>query len=401
MATLIIRLTGIDTRFVSGLLAPPRRGTAVADRIVIEAHTAAKSTAFSEATRQAGVPLLIDPQTFYLPDHQHPADPWALLPFATPAPVSVSDLMNLGRADRLIAETIEFQLSHHASAVIAPYIHIESATDGWTEVQALLYRRTRRYLDQTGVRLPVLAPVALSWRLLDRTRWPASLDRLIAALAQLAPDEVALAASKVHTGAHVERRLADLCATVARLGRRWPVLAWRQGLFGEACVAAGAVGYETGIGWGERCDLRQRMAQHRRPPGDGGAARPIYSEVLGASLPKRTLQAVINEPIVGPKLTCLDPRCCPHGKRDLIGDARSHAVAARSRRLAAVSAAAHPRWAWQLLAGQASEAILLGERINLLAARGVAPTRVDLTGFRAIEVTAKARRQQTGRHHAA
>ena len=43
------------------------------------------------------------------------------------------------------------------------------------------------------------------------------------------------------------------------------MLAWQQGLLGEACVALGARGYETGLGWREACDLRKAMSSRARP----------------------------------------------------------------------------------------------------------------------------------------
>ena len=221
--------------------------------------------------------------------------------------------MNVGCVDRLVANVIDFQLATGASAVITPYVHIGSATDGWSEVQALLFRRSRRYLDERQIRLPVIAPIALSWRLLGRTQWAGVLDRLVVALNQLGPTEVALAGSKVHSGVHADHRLADMYAATAHLSRSWPIIAWRQGLFGEACVAAGAVAYESGIGWGETCDLPQRMSGHRSPPSDGFGARPVYVDRLGLSLPKRTVQALISDGSLAARLTHMNMSCCPTG----------------------------------------------------------------------------------------
>ncbi len=210
---------------------------------------------------------------------------------------------------------------------MAPYVHVERPGDGWAQVQALLYRRTRRYLDAQRLHLPILAPVALSWKLVSRTSWPAALDGLIDALRILAPDEVALAASKIDQGAHPDLRLAGLYATIGHLRRHWPVIAWQQGILGEACVAAGAAGYESGIGWRERCDLRTRMAGHRSTSSKdgGGPLRPVYIAALGRSIPKKTVLAALTDPVAGPQLICMDPHCCPTGRLVLTGDARAHA----------------------------------------------------------------------------
>jgi hypothetical protein len=402
MSELIIRLTGQDTKLLPQLTpagaAPRPPGMS---RVVVDAPTAVKTTAIRDAARQMGLPYLIDPLTFYIADHQHPGDPWARLPFAKPDIVTVADLNNSTAADQFVAETLEFQLDHGATQLIAPYVHVERADDGWAGVQALLHRRTRDYLTANNIAVPVLAPVALSWRLLSRVRWVDALDPLAAALGELAPADVALAASRVHEGVHADHRVADLLAVTGELASRYSVIAWRQGLFGEASVAAGAAGYETGIGWGERCDLRDRMADRRTPPEDGFSARPVYIHNLGASLPKRSLTALMTNPAMAAQLTCLDPSCCPSGKHALLGDARAHAVRARAARLVAVDAAGHPRWAWKLIADRAHRSLDLAAAVNTLANRGVVPLRTDVIGHAALATVADARRQNTGRGRAA
>lgn len=124
-------------------------------------------------------------------------------------------------------------------------------------------------------------------------------DPLLAALDALQPAEVALAVSKIDQGAHPEDRLADLYAVIERLRRRrLPVLMWNQGTLGEACVAAGAAGDETGIGWRERCDLRAGMSDYRphRPAASAPAPSTCHREARGrwrrpVSPPLGTLQA--------------------------------------------------------------------------------------------------------------
>lgn len=402
MSELIIRLTGQDTNLLPQLTpAGASSRTPGMSRVVVDAPVAAKTTAIRAAARQLGLPYLIDPLTFYLADHQHPGDPWARLPFAKPDIVTVAELNNTAAADRFVAATLEFQLDHGATQLIAPYVHVERADDGWAGVQALLYRRTRQYLIANDIAVPVLAPLALSWRLLSRVRWADALDPLAAALGELTPADVALAASRVHEGVHADHRVADLLAVTGQLASRHSVIAWRQGLFGEASVAAGAAGYETGIGWGERCDLRDRMAGRRTPAGDGFSARPVYVHNLGASLPKRSLTALMTIPAMAARLTCLDPSCCPNGKQAMLGDARAHAVRARTARLAAVDAAGHPRWAWKLVADRAHQSLDLACAVNTLANRGVAPLRTDTIGHAALATVADARRQNAGRGRAA
>jgi hypothetical protein len=292
--------------------------------VVLDAPEAAKTTAIRAAAQRLGLPYLIDPLTFLLSDRQHQGDAWARLPFPAPGIVTVSDLNNTAAADRLVAATLEFQLVHGATQLTAPYLHVERADDGWAGVQALLYRRTRHYLTTKDIAMPVLAPLALSRRLLGRVRWSDALEPLIAALRDLAPDDVALAGSRVHQGVRADQRLTDLLAATGELASRFSVIAWRQGLFGEAAVVAGAAGYETGVGWGERCDPRGRMAVLRTPAVDGFSARPVYVHNLGSSLPKRSLTKLMTIPAMAARLACMDQRCCPGGKHSLLADARGH-----------------------------------------------------------------------------
>ena len=88
---------------------------------------------------------------------------------------------------------------------------------------------------------------------------------MMRALADLAPREVALAASKIDDGAHPDERAMDLILMVEQLRRDHSVILWQQGRLGELGIAAGAHGYETGIGWHERCDLLSPTSGPRVP----------------------------------------------------------------------------------------------------------------------------------------
>jgi len=200
-----------------GLLESAAARPQAPDRVVVDAHTADVHPEIAGTARQAGLPMLIDPETFYLQGQQHPGDPWARLPFAAAAPTTVAGLLDDGRAGRLVAESLEFQLARGATALIAPYVHVERAGDGWAEVQVVLHQQTRHYLDAQGLNLDVIAPVAMGWRLVGRTAWPQAMDRIMVGLQELAPTEVALAASKIDQGAHPDQRLADLYAAIGRM----------------------------------------------------------------------------------------------------------------------------------------------------------------------------------------
>ena len=267
MADLLIRASSNDAvllRRVFGFDGHPR-AAAVPNRIVVDAHTVARTDAISDIARRAGVPFLVDPQTYLLQDRQHDGDKWASLPFADPAIWTPGEALSPTKRDALIRESINHQVTHGATSIIAPYVHLEKATSGWIDVQAQLWLDTRRYLDKEGLALPVVAVLAPGWRLLHPIQGQKALASVFGALETLTPHEVALAASRVAAGVDPGSRLMDLVLMIERLKARYPLIAWQQGVLGEACISAGAIGYETGIGWREKCDLQNTMAQHRRP----------------------------------------------------------------------------------------------------------------------------------------
>jgi len=172
-------------------------------------------------------------------------------------------------------------------------------------------------------------------------------------------------------------------------------------------VVAGAHGYETGIGWNERGDLRAKMFSHRAEPspGSGFGARPVFIPAVGRSIPKKAVLALLDESTFRPTLICPDPGCCPNGAYALTGDARAHAVNRRRTQLTALADTEHPRWAWQHLSRHASRGLRLARRINALAETPIGQTagltKIDLRALRAIHVTADVRRRTAPRRRAA
>lgn len=403
MADLVIRAGGGDVALMERVLAatPGRRP----HRVVVDAHAAPRMGRVAAAARGAGIPFLVDPQTHFLQDFQHAADPWAQLPFGAAQPCTPAELLQPGRLDILAAAVVEHQLSCGATGIIAPYVHLERPGDGWADVQVQLWRATGRCLEQHGIKVEVVAVIALGWRLLDRSTWPAALRPLIAALHDdLHPAEVAVAASRVDGGVRPAARLASFVAVIRQLRRQhWPVLAWQQGLLGEAAVAAGAAGYECGIARRERCDLTAHMRTRRWPanPSAGRAARAVYTAALRRSVPKRSLEELVRrEPRIAAQLTCLDAACCPAGQVALLSDARAHAMAARRRGLDLVTQASHAAWKWNHLAREATAALDLAAQVNAAAQRGPGINRIEIGALTATLVYADNRRQTLGRRAA-
>lgn len=400
MVELLVRAGVQDTALMERVLAGHRERRP--SRVVVDAHAAAASPRLTAAAVAAGVPFLVDPQTHYLQDYQHPSDPWAQLPYGHPEISTPADLLAPGRADEVTSAAIEHQVAHGATMLLPPYVHITRADDGWTQVQAAMWSATRRSLDRGGINLPVLAVLALGWRLIERPTWPQTLDPLLRSLATLSPAEVALAASKVDAGAHPEHRISSMVAVVERISGAYPVIAWQQGTLGETAVAAGAIGYECGIGWRERCDLGSHMTQRRRPSADtAGLARPVYIDPLRRSLPKATIRALTAKPGIIAELTCLDPTCCPNGRRALLEDARAHAITSRLRSLHDLMEPAHPAWRWHHLARTARSGLALADRINTVTARSGDVSRIETAALHATLSLADHRRQTLRRRDVA
>jgi hypothetical protein len=102
MAELLIRASTQDAALLRRIygLDGHEAASARPTRVVVDAHVPASSRGadVAMAARQAGVPFLVDPQTFYLQGTQHAADPWALLPYGRPDKLS----------DRLVRSSVIF-----------------------------------------------------------------------------------------------------------------------------------------------------------------------------------------------------------------------------------------------------------------------------------------------------
>lgn len=397
MPELLIRPSGGDVALVERLYAPGAIGMASPQRLVLDAVTAMRRPGFALVARRAGVPVLVDPQTTYLQARQHDGDEWADLPYGTSEQLSASQLLDPARQRQVVEASVRHQLQHGATAVLAPSVHIATLDEGLIQVQQQMLARTRRYLDSEGLRLPLIAVLDVGWRLLDRTSWPTGLGALAVAADGAQVDEIALAGSNVAGGVRPAGRLAGLTASIEMCAGFAPVIAWRQGLFGEACVAAGAIGYETGIGWLERYDAKARMADRRAPAPerteeDRRSGRPVYIQALGRSIPLATVKALTRHRGVAADLPCDDLYCCPDGVAGLVRDSRAHALRARARSLNAV-ATTDRSFRWRMLSARAEIGLDLARRINVIAAREKL-AKVDLATIAALVEHASMRQAQ-------
>lgn len=392
---LTLRVGAQDELFIRrlfGLAAAGSPAPHLPARLVVDAHVPLLGSGLAAAARIAGVPFLIDPETYWLHDVQHDAAPWCRVPFAVAAAHSPADLMDPAIQTALVEAVIEYQIEHQASAIIAPYVHIEKPGNAWDRVQAGLWRRTAEYAREHDINLPVIAVVAVGWRCLHPLNGVKALGDLWRELARLNPSEVALAASKVHMGAHPEDRIAELLILVRSLARHYKLTMWQQGLLGEACVIEGAAGYECGVGRREQCDLQSRMTQYRRADDGHPPARPIYLPKLGRSVPKKRLLLARTKRRLWARVVCPFPDCCAPGGDDLLADARRHTVVARARELHELGVTSTPQWRWNRLTQRLADGIALANELNALGASSPSLPGIQMGSMRALYEVANARR---------
>lgn len=385
-------------RQLYGLLPDSTRASFVPDRLVVDAHVPLTTSGanLGEVARLAGVPFLVDPETYFLQDVQDESASWCKTPFASAQAHTPTDLLKPALQEDLVCNVVDYQLAQGATAVIPPYVHIDRPDDGWVRVQRDLWHQTARYLRQAGINLPVVAVLALGWRCLQPATFR-HLGQLWAPLSALDPQEVALAASKSHKGARREERIADLLMFVQRMADSHSVTMWQQGLLGEACVIAGASGYECGAGWRESCDLQSRMSKDRHPRSGHPGSRPVYISALGRSIPKRRLELGRQKRQLWGRLICASADCCPPNGQDLLRDARSHDIVARIRDLRELSATSAINWRWHRIAQRLEGGVALAEQLNSLAPSSSAIPQIDVAGLKALYQVADIRRSRRGR----
>lgn len=397
MAELLIRASLLDEtllRTAFGIGPQRTRWLMRPDRVVVDAHVPMRTSAICTTARSAGIGYLIDPQTYFFQDDLPPEDRWAQLPFGVARALTPEEATRPGFLADLTQRVLDYQMRHSATALIPPYVHMDGPGSEWINVQAAMWHYAREYLDTQSISLPVTAVMALGWRLLSPIEGIDALAPATSALVDLAPSELALAASRVDQGAHPENRAMDLVGMVERLSHDYDVLLWQQGKLGELAVAAGARGYETGVGWRERCDLIAAMRSRRGVPNSGSfTPRPVYVASLGQSVPRRLLVELRQHRDVWTRLICTDLGCCPTGGAAFIESSAAHTVVQRARRLREVSAIDRAVWRWQNLADHAEEGLAIASRIDRLKASGALTSRVNTAALRAIRAVSERRRE--------
>ena len=205
-----------------------------------------------------------------------------------------------------------------------------------------------------------------------RLGWQVGLDRFAAAAVDVRPQAIGLHLSPLGDGAESHSKLLDLFVAARHLrSAGTPVIAWRQGAYGPALVAAGLDGYECGMGIGEQADVRGFITMRKPRDHDGKArfaAHGIYIPALGRSVPPKIARSARRSPTTG-RLICDSVRCCPRGAESMLASkGRPHAVRARARELEELAEIPNTAWRLNHIAKQAASAYVTATKANEILA---------------------------------
>lgn len=291
MAQLLIRPSLNDHEVVADLVAPPvaqlRRPRPPIAQVVVNARLASRRTRFAEAANEAGIPLLVDPMTPLLQSPIDPKNSWATLPFAVAESVAIADL----NPEQLVAAVVDFQVAQGATRIIAPYLYGSGPADPAFAMSIRLVAHTAQYLEEANIPLPMTAIFCGQLRAFARREAQSTgIDRFVAAARDHGVATLGLCVSPAGAPTDSYAKVAEvfrLAAAIANSGI--PGIAWRQGIYGPALVAAGLDGYETGIGTQEQTNISRQASNRKEKEPDGkkrsGGGPGVYLEPLGRSVP--------------------------------------------------------------------------------------------------------------------
>jgi hypothetical protein len=393
---LFIRPALNDHEVVADLLAPGAaimvgKQRPIVGRLVADAPVAARRPQLAEAAASAGIPFLVDPLTPLLQGPLRDEDPWAKLSFGVAEAVAASDYASARSQDRLIADVVEFELAHGATAIIPPYPYVAGPADEWFQRALNWVRLTRARMEAIRVALPLI-PVFCGqlMKFGADEAWGAGLDRFAVTASREGAQSIAVCLSPAGSGKDSYHKVWRLFNALGRVRATsgLPVFAWRQGIFGPALVASGLDGYETGIGVSEQSNIRSNIGSRRPPkpgkkPGRGGAPG-IYLEPLGRSVNPRVARQLLGDMTMRAKVMCTDERCCPQGVASTLDHGREHAVRSRARELALLAALPARSWRLNHIATKADAGVTLANQANRVLEAAGEPLRIHTTGLEAL-----------------
>lgn len=385
MGELLIRAGHNDHQVIGDLLAP---GGAVAlrrpiDRLVSDAQTADLRPTLAEAANLAGVPYWVDPLTPLLQCEVDPNESWAKrVAYGVAEAVLPGDLGDT-RIDQLVADVVEYELDKGATAILPPYFYASDPSDEAFTATLQLLIATRRYMRRNDVNLPLIAIFCGGWqRFARQDSWTVGVDRFLANALDVDPQCLAVCLTPAGAPTDSYSKVARIFMTARRFSESGvPTIAWRQGVFGPALVAAGLAGYETGAGTREKADVRDLMTRKKpRPVGKSRGGPPpkmVYMEGLGRSVTLDVARALLGDLDTRARLICDDESCCPGGVDSMLDEYTRHTINARALRMRDLTAMPRPAWRLHQVAKDAEQAVRTTKRAALVLRRCGVKTRLE------------------------
>ena len=397
---LLIRPGPNDHLVVEDLLAPGgsaifRGSRPLVDQLVLDATLAVHRASLVETANRAGIPVIIDPMTSLCQVEVSGDDPWVALPYASEAELAPGDLTAESAREDLVARVVRFEVDYGATAIVPPYFYGRSPEDPWFALTVDLIERTAAHMARSGVRLPIVPVLCAQLQHFGGSEaWLGGVDRFAAVSASAAAPRVGLCLTPSGAAGDTYGKVQRLFATALRLrGHGIPTIAWDQGVYGPALVAAELDGYLTGIGVREQSNVTS-LLRNRRPSGAPRADIRIPGRVFLSPF-GRSYKFAIADPLLRdrsmlPKVVCDDEYCCPDGARSMVGEKRRHhAVRARARYLAELSDMPHLDWRLYRVARDAREAVTLTIQANQVLTAAHCPHSVGHRAFEALAEVAE------------
>jgi hypothetical protein len=396
MPELLIRPSHGDHKVLADLLTPslfdPGRPI---DRLVLNAHHAARGGALAEVAQRSGTPLIVDPLTMLLQGEIDPQDPWVrYVPFGQAEALSDEELANPFVLDEIVAEVLEFQVAHGATVIVPPYFYADQPESPAFVASVAAIGRTAHRMRIDGVALPLMPVLCAQLQgFARRSGWQAGIDRFAAAAVNVGPQAIGLHLSPLGDGTESYPKLLDLFIAARHLRSAGaPVIMWRGGAYGPALVAAGLDGYECGMGIGEQANVRGFMNVRKPRDHDGTAfgAQGIYIPALRRSVPPKVARILLDDRRLRGRLICDSVRCCPHGAESMLASkGRRHAARARARELEELAEIPNTAWRLNHIAKQAASAYVTATKANEVLAAAELANRIKTEGYVALEQVAE------------
>ena len=161
---------------------------------MLAAQDVARRNELAEVAAKSGTPLLIDPMTILFQGVLAADDPWAThVPFGRSEGYTPEALENPFVLDSIVAGSLQFQVDHGASAIIAPYFYADRPDSPAFAASLAAISRTAKRMRIDGIALPLMAILCAQLRgFAHRAGWQGALDRFASAAVEVGPQALGL-----------------------------------------------------------------------------------------------------------------------------------------------------------------------------------------------------------------